>query len=207
MTASDAIEDARQDRAFVRPFRIGVLCVLALFLALGGLLAAFGSTANRPEGVTERWLTAVGDTRRDGVKDQARADVEEVGSYALAEHLLPKGSTDGRAAFIDLEVGKATTDADGTTVPFRLHQRIDGSAGDAIDGTVHLEKDADDHWRITEVSGPIAGIDVPSEGGRPAAEAPMGLFLGALGVSIVMVVLCSIAVKAAGKAQEAAASS
>lgn len=203
MSSPDDLLDRELDRAFLKPFRLGVLGVAALFVVLGGLLAAFGSTANRPEGVAERWLTAVGDTRRDGVKDEARDDVDEIGSYSMAEHLLPDGSTDGRTAFIDLEVGKATDDEDGTTVPFQLHQRVDGSAGPAIDGTVHLRKDADGDWRIISVGGPIDGIEVPSEGGRPAAEAPMSLFVGAILVSLVIVAACSFAVKLAGRAAEA----
>jgi hypothetical protein len=205
MSAADDLLDRELDRAFLKPFRLGVLGVAALFLVLGGLLAAFGSNANRPEGVAERWLTAVGDTRRDGVKDQAREDVDEKGAFSLAEHLLPKGSTDGRTAFIDLEVGKATEDPDGTTVPFRLHQRIDGSAGPAIDGTVHLRKGADDGWRITSVGPAIEGQAVPSEGGRPAAEAPMSLFVGAVLVAVLIVAACSFAVQRAGRAAEVSA--
>lgn len=201
----DDLLDREQDRAFLKPFRLGLVAVAVVFLALGGLIAAFGSTGNRPEGVAERWLAAVGDTRRDGVKDRATRDAEEVGPLSLAADLLPEGSTDGRAAFIDLEVGKATRDPDGTRVPFRLHQRIDGSAGDAIDGTIVLQQDADEHWRIIAVEGPIEGRAVPSEGGRPAAEAPMGLFVGAILVAVVIVAGCSVAVRAAGRAAERAA--
>jgi hypothetical protein len=191
------------DRAFLKPFRLGVLAVACLFVAVGGVLAAFGSGEDRPEGVAERWLVDVGDTMRKGVEEGARKDAEEVGPVALVEDLLPK-DTDGRAAFVDLEVGKAVDRADGTRVPFRLHQRIDGDAGPAIDGTIVLQRDGDDGWRITEVTGPTEGLEVPSEGGRPAAEAGLGLFAGALGVAVLGAVGASLAVKAAGRAEEAA---
>ncbi len=199
------VQDRHDDWALVRPFRLGLLGVAIAFVFFGALIAAFGSGAERPEGVAERWLDAVGDTKRDGVKDRARRDVEEVGPLSLAEHLLVEDDTDGRSAFVDLEVGKATTDADGTRVPFRLHQRIDGSAGEAVDGTVVLEEvggDGDDEWRIVALEPAVEGIEVPSEGGRPAAEAPLWLFAGAIAVAVVVSAGCSWAVRAAGRGAE-----
>jgi hypothetical protein len=198
------VELSAGDRAFLKPFRLGMAAVLCLFLAIGGLLAAFGTGENRPEGVAERWLVDVGDTMRKGVGDEARADAEEVGPMSLAEHLLPDEDTDGRAAFLDLEVGKAVEGDGGTRVPFRLHQRIDGDAGPPIDGTIVLQRDGDD-WRVTGVDGPTEGLEVPSEGGRPAAEAPLGLFVGALAVAVVVTTGAALAVRAAGRAAEAPA--
>jgi hypothetical protein len=155
--------------------------------------------------VAERWLADVGDTRRDGVKDRAARDAEEIGPLALAEDLLqPTGDTEGRSAFVDLEVGNAATDPTGTRVPFRLHQRIDGDAGEPVDGTIVLQK-ADDEWRIVALEPAVAGIEVPSEGGRPAAEAPLGLFAGAVAVSLLVMAGCSVAVRAAGRGEAAAA--
>jgi hypothetical protein len=212
---SGDVMDHDVDRAFLKPFRIGVLGVACLFVALGGLLAAFGTGEDRPEGVAERWLVDVGDTTRKGVEDEARDDAEEVGPVSLAAHLLPKGDTDGRAAFLDLEVGKAVHDDAGTRVPFRLHQRIDGDAGPPIDGTIVLQRDrssdggddgdgdGDGGWRITAVEGPTEGLEVPSEGGRPAAEAGAGLFVGAFAVSIVVALGAALAVRAAGRAADA----
>jgi hypothetical protein len=201
----EEIHETAADRAFLKPFRIGVGAVLCLFLAIGGLLAAFGTGEDRPEGVAERWLVDVGDTQRKGVREQSRDDADEVGPVELAAGLLPKEDTDGRAAFIDLEVGKAVDSAEGTKVPFRLHQRIDGSAGPAIDGTIVLQEDSDGDWRITAVTGPTDGLEVPSEGGRPAAESGWGLFAGALAVAVLVAAGSSVAVKAAGRAAESAA--
>ena len=195
MSAATALED---DRDLVRPFRLAVLGVAIAFVLIGGLLAAYGSGADRPEGVAERWLNDVGDTRRDGVRERATNDVEKVGPLSLAAGLLPKGSTDGRAAFIDLEVGKASGDASITRVPFRLHQRIHGSAGPPIYGTVLLQKHSGG-WHITKLEPAVAGIEVPSEGGPPAAEAPIGLYLGALAVAALVTAFCVSLVKAADR--------
>ena len=201
--------EPHDDRALVRPFRLGLLGVAILFVLLGALVAAFGSGAERPEGVAERWLTDVGDTRRDGVKDRARREAAEVGPLSLAEDLLPAGDTEGRSAFVDLEVGKASRDPDGTRVPYRLHQRIDGSAGPAVDGIVVLvgedDENGDDTWRVVALEPPIEGREVPSEGGRPAAEASPWLFVGAVAASVVIAAGCSVAVRAAGRGEEAEA--
>jgi hypothetical protein len=196
----DELDGIAADRALLKPFRLGLLGVAIVFLLLGGLIAAYGSSAQRPEGVAERWLSDVGDTRRDGVKERARNDADEVGPVSLAAGLLPKSSTDGRAAFVDLEVGKAV-DSDGghKVVPFRVHQRVDGSSGPAIEGSLVLQRDRDHHWKVIAVDGPKAGVEVPSEGGAPAAEAPIGLFVGAIGVAVLVTLLCSVAVRLAGR--------
>ena len=200
--SADAAEllDEEQDRAFLRPFRLGLLAVAALFVLLGGLIAGFGTGSNRPAGVAERWLTNVGDLTRDGVKDRAREEVEEIGSLELARGLLPKGDADGRAAFVDLEVGKAVDHGDSgdTLVPYRLHQRVDGSAGPDVDGALVLRKDTDDEWEVVAVEGPQRGLEVPSEGGSPAAEASLWLFAGAIAASFVIAGLSALAVRAAG---------
>jgi hypothetical protein len=192
--------DHEQDRAFLRPFRLGVLGVAILFVLLGALIAGFGTGSNRAAGVAERWLTNVGDLTRDGVKDRARDEVEEVGSVDLARPLIAGADADGRAAFLDLEVGKAVdhSESGDKLVPYRLHQRIDGSAGPTVDGAIVLSKDADDEWEVVAVEGPQPGLEVPSEGGSPAAEAPLTLFLGAIAASFVIAGLSALAVRAAG---------
>jgi hypothetical protein len=84
-------------------------------------------------------------------------------------------------------------------VPFRLHPRLGpDEIGDAEDGTVVLRKVADD-WSILAVEGPTPGLEVPSEGGRPAAEAPLALFAGAVGLSVVITFGAVVAVRAAGR--------
>jgi hypothetical protein len=198
--------DDRDEMARLRRgFRLGLLAVAIAFVLIGGLVAAYGSGADRPEGVAERWLNDVGDTTRDGVKGSAREDADDTGPVRLAEHLLPPADrTDGRSAFLDLEVGKAVARDGRTLVPFRLHQRLDGDAGPPIDGTIGLVRRGED-WKVVEVSGPTAGLEVPSEGGEPAAKAPWQLFAGALVVSALLAAACGVAVRAAGRGAEPAA--
>ncbi len=193
--STDAL--AASDRDLRRPFLIGVLGVVIIFVLLGGLIAAYGSGAERPSGVAERWLVNVADTTRKGVRDGAHERAAEVGPIELAADLLPSQDTDGKAAFVDLEVGQARTDDDATRVPFRLHQRLGSDTGPAIDGTLVLV-DTADGWRVTAVEGPTPGLEVPSEGGRPAAEASLWLFAGAIAASAVVTVGCAFAVRAAG---------
>jgi hypothetical protein len=202
--SADAVSDvleSDQDRAFLRPFRLGLLGVAILFVLLGALIAGFGSGVERPAGVAERWLANVGDLTRDGVKDRARREVEEVGSLELAEGLIEGADADGRAAFQDLEVGKAVDQGEtgDKLVPFRLHQRVDGSSGPAVDKVLVLSKDADDDWEVVGVQGPQPGLEVPSEGGSPAAEASLWLFAGAIAASFVIAGASALAVRAAGR--------
>jgi hypothetical protein len=188
----------RPDADLRRPFLIGVVGVALLFVLIGGLIAAYGTGADRPEGVAERWLTDVGDTTRKGVRADARERVAEIGSLELAGALLPADDTDGKAAFTDLEVGKAAR-VDGTTrVPFQLHQRLGDEVSDPVDGTVVLVQDEADEWLVVGVEGPTAGLEVPSEGGRPAAEAPLGLFAGAIAVSLLITAGAVVAIRASG---------
>jgi hypothetical protein len=202
VTDAPVVPTVADDADLRRPFRLGVLAVAIVFVFLGALLAAFGTGADRPEGVAERWLTDVGDTTRKGVRERAARQAEEVGPLALAADLLPTGDTDGRAAFIDLEVGKATTVGDAVEVPFRLHQRIDGEAGPPVDGTVVLV-DGPDGWEVIALDPVVEGKAVPSEGGDPAAEAPLGLFAGTLVVAVLLTAGCSVIIRASGDAEPA----
>ena len=192
-----AASDLLEDRDLVRPFRLALLGVAIVFVLIGGLLAAYGSGADRPEGVAERWITDVGDTRRDGVKDQARHRVEEVGPLARPEPpscrrapptAAPRSSTSRWA--------RPSSDAQATRVPYRLHQRVHGSSGPAIYGTLVLAK-VDGRWHVRSLEPASPTIKVPSEGGPPAAEAPFGLFVGALLVSALVTAFCVALVKAA----------
>jgi hypothetical protein len=187
-----------EDAALVPGFRRAVLGVIILFVFVGGLVAAFGTGSDRPEGVAERWLSNVGDTRRDGVKDKARDSAEKVGRVSLAASILPKEGSGGDSAFADLEVGKAAGDDERTVVPFRLHQELGDSANKrATYGAVALRKEGGD-WKVTAVLPPQPGLKVPSQGGSPAAKAPVTLFLGTLGVAVLITAIAAGLIRAAG---------
>ena len=182
-----------------RPFAVALTGVVVAFVVIGVLIAVFGTGKQRPEGVAERWLVAVGDTERKGVRDRARDDAEAVGPVALADHLLPDEDTGGKSAFVDLEVGKAVDDDGARRVPFRLHQRQGSEVSDAIEGTIVLRRDDAGDWKVVEVTDPTPGLAVPSEGGDPAAQAPWQLYAGAVGLSIVLTAGCSLLVRMAAR--------
>jgi hypothetical protein len=189
----------RTDKDLRKPFIAAVCGVVIAFVLIGGVIAAFGTGEQRPEGVAERWLVAVGDTQRKGVRERSRDDAEEVGPVSLAAHLLPTEDTDGKSAFVDLEVGKAVeADGDIRHVPFRLHQLQGDEVSDAIDGTVVLEREGDD-WKVVDVTDPTPGLEVPSEGGAPAADAPWGLYVGAIALAVVLTSGCTFLVRMAAR--------
>jgi hypothetical protein len=188
----------RTDNDLRKPFLAAMAGVVILFVLIGGVIAAFGSGEQRPEGVAERWLVAVGDTQRKGVRDRSRDDAEEVGPVSLAADLLPSEDTDGKSAFVDLEVGHAEPEGDLRHVPFRLHQRQGDEVSDPIDGTVVLQREGDE-WKVVDVAGPTPGLEVPSEGGAPAADAPWGLYVGAVALAVVLTAGCTVLVRIAAR--------
>ena len=195
MTATVAAHP--EDAALLVPFRRAVLGVVILFVFVGGLIAAYGTGTDRPEGVAERWLSNVGDTRRDGVKDKARASAEKVGPVSLAAGILPTEGSGGDSAFADLEVGKASGSAHLKLVPFRLHQELGSKANKhATYGVVQLEKVGKD-WKVTAVAPPQPGLKVPSDGGSPASKAPWTLFVGTLAVAVLITAIAAGLLKAA----------
>ena len=193
-----AVSTHPEDAALVTPFRRAVLGVVILFVFVGGLIAAYGTGADRPEGAAERWLSNVGDTRRDGVKDKARASAEKVGPVSLAAAILPKEGSGGDSAFADLEVGKAIGTDQRKLVPFRLHQELGSKASKhPTYGAVQLEKVGKD-WKVRAVLPPQPGLKVPSDGGSAASKAPFGLFVGTLAVAVLITALAATLLRAAG---------
>ena len=108
--------------ALKKPFLIGLLATAIGFLVVGGFIAILASnTDDRPEGVAERWLTAVGDLTRKGVHDDAAKRISAHGDASLADPLLKDVKADGKSAFTSLEVGKARrVDAETVLVPAKL---------------------------------------------------------------------------------------
>jgi len=66
-----------------------------------------------------------------------------------------------------------------------------------VDGTLVLQDR--DGWKVTAIAPPVNGEAVPSDGGDPAAQAPIGLFVGTLAVGLLLVVGCTFLIRAAGE--------
>ncbi|HZN15055.1 MAG TPA: hypothetical protein VFB78_12335 [Acidimicrobiales bacterium] len=158
-----------------RPFVVGLVACLAIMVAIGVVIHTLNAGHHRPEGAAERWLAAVSDTTRKGVRADAAKRAEKIGPVALAAPLIPADTND-KGAFPDLEVGKAAIDGTAARVPYRLHQR---DVDDPVDGVIVLAKVGDD-WHVTALDGRASTERVPSEGGAPPSSAPIGLWVGAV---------------------------
>jgi hypothetical protein len=186
--------------ALKKPFLIGVLAVGIVVVLLGGLISLFGSTDDRPEGVAERWLTAVGDLTRKGVHSDAVKRVSAHGDVALGEQLLEGVKAEDKSAFTELEVGKARRSGDTALVPAELVGR--GYA----DGVKRLQllvlQRSGDSWRVVELRAPDPTLRVPSNGGDVAAKAPLALYGIGLIIGVGVAAAASALVRAAGREHE-----
>jgi hypothetical protein len=186
VSALDTTVDVELD-AMRRPFRWALLGVAIAFVLIGGLIAAFGTGRDRPEGAAEHWLTEVGDLTRKGVAEDAQRYVAEHGGADAVEALLPREDTDGKSAFTSLEVGKAISGTGGVRVPFVVELRDD--AGTKTKGAVLLVRQGDS-WHVVAVDQRAPGEKVPSEGGAAIAKAPAGLYGGAVFVGLLVTFAC-----------------
>ena len=179
--------------AMRRPFRRALLGVGIAFVLIGGLIAAYGTGRDRAEGAAEHWLSEVGDLTRKGVAADARTYISEHGGADAAAALLPAKDEHGKSAFTSLEVGKASTAADGTVhVPFVIEQRDD--ANTKLKGTVVLTK-VGDTWHVKGTQPRRPDEKVPSEGGSAIAKAPGGLYAGGIVVGVFVTLGCAYALR------------
>jgi hypothetical protein len=202
MSAGDGVAGGT-DARLRRSFTIGVvLCVIGLLLAAYAVhLTSAGR--HRPEGVAERWLTAVSGTTRDGVEADSRRRAAALGDPGAAAPLLPRDA-EGKNAFDDLEVGKAVrSPAGGVDVPFQLHAHEASGVEETRGGSIHLlPRSGGSGWRVVGVTLQSTPARVPSNGGDPPSRAPGSLWLAAVLGGTVLIVITSLLVRWAGRAQE-----
>jgi hypothetical protein len=194
-----------------RTFAAGLVVCVALMFAFGGALFLLNRGHHRPEGAAEHWLAALSDTTRKGVESDARTRAAKIGDLALAKDLVHPDARaiDRKSAFDDLEVGKAVRDTPRSArVGFRVHALRPDDETKEITGVLALERQADT-WRVTGVA--VSDLadeglpELPSEGGPPPSSAPWSLWVGALLGSLVIGVVTSALVRAAGRTTAAAA--
>lgn len=194
--------------ALRRPFLLGLLAVVAAIVCLGGVIAAFGSNADRPAGVAERWLTALSDATREGVEADAEARMAslEVDGRRLGSDFLgsfPPDApelTSGEPLFATIAVGRAiATDQDGVPAVDVPAQGTldDGRVASYYVGLVP----AAGEWKVDR----LVSLDPDSCGDRPCpgfpldrpAHAPLGFFVGAVALGLLVAAGCSAAIRAA----------
>lgn len=194
-----------------RTFVAGLVCCVAVMLALGGAIALLNAGNNRPEGVAEDWLTAIGDTTRKGVEADATKRADAIGAPELARKILHPfaDEIDRKSGFPDLEVGKAAkvgASDDEVRVAFHVTARRPADKTVEITGVITLAKSGDD-WHVTAVDvvrpESLGVPDLPSEGGPPPSSAPWSLWIGALVGSVLILVVTAALVRAAGRTTDA----
>jgi hypothetical protein len=187
----------------------GLVACVAVMLAFGGAIALLNAGNNRPEGAAEDWLNAMGDTTRKGVEADATHRADKLGAPELARSLVHPFAKeiDRKAAFKDLEVGKAAAKtANSVRVAFRVNARRPNDKTVEITGVLTLDK-RDDDWMVTALESvdpaTYALPALPSEGGPPPSSAPWSLWIGALvGAGLIGLVTAAL-VRSAGRTTDA----
>lgn len=154
------------------------------------LVLAFGACARdqaRPSGIAERWLQAVSDRGREGLREDADDRIEEHGTVQAADEITPPDAEDDERTFRDLEVGKATVEGDTARVPFRVTARIEGDQKRELRATAVLTR-ADETWRVVDVVDRSEGEEVPSEGGERPASSKLSQWAWALLLGVLMTI-------------------
>jgi len=180
-----------------RPFKVALLAVAITFVLVGGLIAAFGTGADRPEGAAERWLSDVSDTTRKGVLNDARQRVADDGDPAIAQAIIGEhADKDEKTTFTAIEVGHARrSEPNSAQVPILVSYRAEGAGN--YEATLVLNK-IDDRWRVVALLPLDATLRVPSEGGGSVANATFGLYAGAVVVGGFVTLGASLLVRKAG---------
>jgi hypothetical protein len=175
-------------RASNRTFVKVILVILVVLAGVGLLIRTASTGRHRPEGVAERWLAAVADTGRRGVSADARRRAEHIGPVVIAAPLLPINPD---------PLGSAAR------VPFRLHQRLRHGSGPLRQGTLILRQTSGS-WHVLALDSRRPGELVRSEGGSPSSRAPLGLWLGAFGLGIILAVIAHLIVRWADRSARSA---
>ncbi|HEX9968762.1 MAG TPA: hypothetical protein VGB03_01385 [Acidimicrobiales bacterium] len=166
-----------------------LLAVVGLLLVAGGC----GRSEARPAGITERWLQAVSEQGREGLREDAQKRAAEHGTAEAAAQVTPADAEKDERQFRDLEVGKAEVDLDQARVPFRVAVRLPDDKRRELTGTAVLVR-TEGEWRVTEVAPREPHEKVPSEGGERPATAKASHWLYALlaaaaitGIAVVLI--------------------
>ena len=148
------------------------------WLAVGILLLALSACGvDRPEGVVERWLTAI-----------SQGPTGEPHAYAartITDDLVPPPREESNLEVI--EVGKGRVTGSTARVPFRIHKH------DA-NPEIHVAelRRSRAGWRIVDVSQEDPSLKVPTEGGERIGKASPLVWLGGALSGLVMILLVAL---------------
>jgi hypothetical protein len=158
-----------------------------LLLVAFVLLATAACTRSeaRPSGVTERWLQAVSEQGREGLREEGVKRADGLADPEATAKVRPPDAEPDKRMFRDLEVGKAAVDLDQARVPFRVTARLEGGERRERAAAAVLVK-RDGTWRVVDVVPRIEDEKVPSEGGDRPARANATHWLVALALSLAL---------------------
>lgn len=172
---------------------------LLLLVLLAPLLTSCtvgGGGTSRPSGVAERWLQAISDTGRAGVREDALERARSHGDIAAARHILGDDRFEADASrFTDLEIGAAEISADEARVPIRVTRRLADDERDAVFATAVLQR-VEGEWRVVDVGDPREGELVPSRGGARPATATARHWLAAVAFGLLAAVASALVIEA-----------
>jgi hypothetical protein len=157
------------------------------FVLLGLALAGCARSEARPSGIAERWLQAVSDRGREGLREDAAERIAEHGTVTAADRITPPDAERDERTFRDLEVGKALIAGDTARVPFRVTARIEGDEKREMAATALLSRQGDT-WRVVDVVDRARGEQVPSEGGDRPASSKASQWMAAVLLGVAMTV-------------------
>lgn len=155
---------------------------LLLIAATLSLLLS-GCGADRPEGIVERWLVSLN-----------QGEIGEPERHAEPSVTLEIAPAERTEEIFDvIEVGNGVTEDGEATVPYRLVT----TQGEQMLGTAGLER-VSGRWRVVEIGPPDPELLVPSQGGSPIGRASTTIWLGSLGLAVVLTILSAMAMELAG---------
>lgn len=169
-----------------------VVLLLVVF-ALPLVVAGCALDERRAAGVTERWLTAVGDQGKKNLFTKSEKRAAGYGRPEAAAEVIPSNAEEDERHFSDFEVGKAIEAGDRARVPFRLTARLEGGDTTERVGTAVLVR-GPDGWFVEDIVARAPGEKVPSEGGARPASATAGQWLGAAVLGIFVVVISAVVI-------------
>ena len=170
--------------------------VLRVVLVVVGVVLVGACALDEPRaaGVTERWLTAVGDQGRDNLLSKSRERAAEYGQQELAAEVIPPNAEEDERHFSDLEVGRAIESGDTARVPFRVTARIEGGDTEERSATAVLNR-TDDGWFVVAVEPRAPGERVPSEGGSRPASATAAEWAVTVVIGLVVTAVSAIVIR------------
>ena len=167
-----------------------------MLLACTAVVVVAGCARDEPRaaGITERWLTAVGDQGRDNLRSKSERRASNYGDQALVPKVVPAKAEDDERTFSDLEMGKSIESGNTARVPFRVTARLEGGDTTEREGTAVLARSGSS-WRVVDVTGRAPGERVPSEGGDRPSSATAGQWLGTIVIGLLLAVGSAVLIK------------